>query len=562
MSVTASQILVHTPHLDRLTKAIESYLSGWAKAVRSSWPDAPYLGNDTARTTRVLPPLDGWCAVIDPDPYNVDFELARAISQTLSARVVALSLRGGELVWSHAEYESGETTLEQREPPEAFTDGREHDPMPMYSDVTREALRVLQSEGVPREYWRVRFDDFVEGASTDAQDAFWVDEVVTRPQEKSPVNPATRTLFVVKRYNGSVAFRPDVEGLDENTRARFIEVRTLFGKPEPHVVDSLLEIERANTNRLLGRFLGRGGGDVPDVRFEYSGPGIDEAALAEMLDRRRGDFFRARPTAQQFLKIALGVAASEHPEWDEVHPDGFGLKLRRSAGNAPVDTRIDLAAPYADYMAGRLIAASPEDAATSYLKKASTNYESAPGDAAFDAYADHVVPALVGPDEGARLAQSGVVARPLGHGVMIVLAAKVGEGSALVEEEDLQRWGVKYHEVLKAARRNLGSATAEKKHGFMDIEIVPGKVVLADLTGNDPATRILLPDLSAMIKELTGADVALCAIPDLDSFFVAKDTSDATRAELRAFARERMLAAESPLTAELFLVRRDSVEEA
>jgi hypothetical protein len=168
----------------------------------------------------------------------------------------------------------------------------------------------------------------------------------------------------------------------------------------------------------------------------------------------------------------------------------------------------------------------------------------------------------VGPDEGVRLEATGVVARALGHGVKIVLACKVGEGSALVENEDLERWGVKFHEILKAARRNLGTRSAEEKHAFIDMEIVSGKTVLADLSGNDPATRILLPDLSKIIKEHTGADEALCAIPDLDSFIVAKDTSDATRAELRAFARERMMAAESPLTAELFLVRRDSVEEA
>jgi hypothetical protein len=562
MSVTTSQIFVRTVHLDALTKAIESYLAGWSKKVRASWPDVPYLGTDSARTTRILPPLDGWCAVVDPDPYHVDFQLASALSSALSTRVVALALRGGELTWTHAVFEGGAALLEEREPPEAFVDGREEGAMPMYVDVTREALREMQSEGVPREYWCVRFDDFVEGASTDAQDGFWVDEIVTRPQQKSPVNPATRTLFVVKRYNGSVSFRPDVEGLDEKHRSRFVEIRTLFGTAEPHVVDGLLEIERADTNRLLGRFLGRSGADVPDVHFEYSGPGVDETALSDMLRRRRADFFRSRPTAQQFLGIALGVVANEHPEWEEVHPDGFGLKLRRKKSDRALDIHIDLAAPYADFMAGRLIAATPEEAASSYLKKAAENYESASEESDFEAHADRIIPALVGPEEGARLSQSGVVARPLGHGVMIVLAARVGEGSALLEEEDLQRWGVKYKDVLKAARDNLGSMTDQQEHRFIDIEIVPGKAVLADLSGNDPATRILLPDLSSMIKRLTGSDEALCAIPDLDSFFVAKDTSDETRAELRAFARERMMAAENPLTAELFIVRPDSVEEA
>jgi hypothetical protein len=592
MAVTVSQILVKTVHLDRLLKALASYLARWAKTVKSSWPDVPFLGTDAARTTRVLPPLDGWCCVVDPDPYRVDLDLAQALSAALACRTIALELRGGELVLTQAACEGGRVLDDQRDPPEAFVPHGTECAMPLYSDVTQEALRSLQSEGVPREYWFVRFDDFLEGASTDAQDAYWVDEIVTRPHERDAVKPSTRTLFVVKRYQGSAGFRPDVEGLGVENRRQFVEIRTLFGAPQAHHIDSLLEIERADTNRLLRRFMGQHENDVPEVLFEYTCPGTAEGELSRLLDRRRAQFLHRRPTERQFLRIALGAAASEHADWLDVRPDGFGLAFRRTdpLSRAPgtrgevsstaetiramrrpqraatdaalVETRVDLAAPYADYIAGRLVAESPEAAVRSYLAKAADSFDRSSLANGFAAFAAGVQPGLVGPEEGARLKASGVATRPLGHNVQVVLVCPVGDGTALVEEGDLERWGVSFQHVLKAARNNMGRAAANEERSYVDLDLVPGKKVLADMSGNDPATRILLPNLTTLLSGRLAAGEVLCAIPDLDSFFATQHTDEAMRAELRAFARERMMAAESPLTAELFIVRHDSVEEA
>jgi hypothetical protein len=589
MSTTSSSIYVQTQDLDRLLKGIEAYQARWAKSVREQWPDVPFLGNDTARTTRILPPLEGWCCLVDPDPYTVDLEFAKSISAALGTRVVAMEVRGGELVWTCVEFDGGRVVAEERDPPEAFDEERGSGQMPMYADVVREALKVLQGHGVPKEYWLIGFGDFVEGASTEAQDAYWVDEIINYPQLRDGVKPATRTLFVLKRHHGSVSFRPDLEALDDNRQRLFVEIRTLFGTPDHQVVNNLLEVERADTNRLLARFMGRPDGEVPHVQFEYSGPGVPEGELKQMLALRREDSLKARPTERQFLKLALEVATSDHPEWQNVRPDGFGLKFERKPKDVSlpetsdtdlsskttrrttrvthrkagfVETRIDLSPPYEDFMSGRLVASQPEAAARSYLAKAAANLDRAPDDRSFSAVADLVIPCLVSPEEGARLSAEGVATRLLGHGVMIVLSCQVGEGSALIEKEDLVRWDVSFLEALKTARANLARISNDAERGFTEMEVVRGRPGLADLSGEDPATRILLPDLSDTIKGALGVDEVLCAIPDLDSFFVVGGTDEDTRAEFRAFARERLMAADSPLTAELFRIRRDSVEEA
>ena len=98
MSITASQIFVRTTDLEKLLRSVESYLGDWAKGVADDWPDVPFLGSDTARTTRALPPLGGWTCLVEPDPYRVDDQLARAVSADLGTAVVALELHGGELV--------------------------------------------------------------------------------------------------------------------------------------------------------------------------------------------------------------------------------------------------------------------------------------------------------------------------------------------------------------------------------------------------------------------------------------------------------------------------------
>ena len=74
----------------------------------------------------------------------------------------------------------------------------------------------------------------------------WVDEVTTYPQMKDPVKRSPRTLFVLKRSNNSVAFRPDIDGKTADGRRLFAEIRTLYGHPNHSVVDGLLEIEIRN----------------------------------------------------------------------------------------------------------------------------------------------------------------------------------------------------------------------------------------------------------------------------------------------------------------------------
>lgn len=494
--------------------------------------------------------------MLDADPYHADFELAQVLSEELSTRTMALELHGGELVWRCAVFERGAVAREQREPPEAFE--QIQDPssmqMPLYPDATHEALVELHSEGIPQALWLLRADDLVEDLSGGD---IAVTEFVVHPEKKDVLEPVRTVACRFVRRDGGPSFRPDLEGTSADHRPVFVEIRTLFGKADHQAVDNLLEIERADRNRLLAPFIDREGEDCPEIQFEYTSRGMPEEELKRMLAIRRPEFFRLRPTERDFLELALEIAKTRQLDWRGVRPDGFGLRFEWREQTH----RVDLAQIYSDYIEGRCAAPSPEEAVRAYLAKASEDLSKAPDRAEFAVVSDLLLPCLVGPEEAARLEADGVASVPLGHGVRIAVACQVGDGAALVDSGDLKLWGVTFEEALEVARANMERRMKGTSRGFLPTEIAPGRKALASLAGGQSATQILLPGLVRLARELLKSEEIICAIPDQDSFFMIPAGDPEAASALREFARARLLHAERPLTAGLFRVDSHGIAE-
>ena len=562
MSVSAAQIFVRSDQHERVLKALEAYLARWAKAVRADWPDVPFLGGGAARKTTVLSPVDGWCCLIDADPYHVDLDLAEHLSGALATTTVATEVRGSEIVCRYVVHQNGEKTREEREPPEAFGDimPSADMPMPLYQDPTREMLRVLRAEGMPGALWFLR-QDGLENAGPGARGALVVIEVVTEPDKKRPVSRLSRAELRPRHAAGTVPFKPDVDGRSPEGRLLHAEIRTVFGTPSHQGVEALLEVERADTNRLQGPHLGSGPAGLPEVHFEYTVQGGSDEALERLLDLRRGEFLRKRPTKAVFLAKALEIARRGYDAWSDVRPSGFGMRVRLVPSGT--EQTVDLDEPYSDYMEGRLAARDPEEAIESFLSRAAADLgQSSDATAEFESVSDLLVPCLVSREEAARLSAAGVGALDIGHGVSVVVACQVGDGSALIDADDFGRWGVTFEAALEAARGNLLSRAKESARPPIPVEIAEGTKALAFLSGGQASKHLLLPGLAGIMKGMLGSDETLCAVPDQDSLFFVSAADEQGVAALREFARERLLAADRPLTAELFRLKGDDILEA
>jgi len=561
VSTTMSQVFVRTDRIDRLLKVCEGYLRRWAKAVRDEWPDVPFLGSETSRATYVLPPVDGWCVLVDADPYRADFDLAQHLSEALATTALAVELRGGDLAWRYAAFEEGELEREEREPPEAFEPdaGSGGAPMPIYPDAVREVLQVLRTEGVPRERWFLRQDEFT-AEGVDDEDAVWLDEIVTRPEKRNPVERVPRAPHRLKRKEGRLPFKPDVVGSTPTHRPLFVEIRSLFGTPTPQAVANLLEIERADRNRLQEPYLGGSADQMPSVYFEYSARGASEDELTKMLDLRRADFFRPRPPMSDFLDAALAIARKEQRTWRQLRASGFGLRFKLEGSS--VEDAVDLDQPYQDYMEGRLAGTGPEEVLRRFLAQAAEDLHRPMAEAQYRSVADLLAPSLMSAEEAVRLVDEGVPSTPLGHGVNVVVTCRVGEGSALIDVDDLLRWDVSFEEALEVAKANLLRREKIDPKAPIPVDIAPDRRALALLSGPQPATHILMPGLAAVLRQVLDAEEVLCAIPDLDSFFAIDASEPETQLALRGFARARLHVAERPLTAELFRMMDDHAEPA
>ncbi|MHC4253553.1 MAG: DUF1444 domain-containing protein [Planctomycetota bacterium] len=562
MSVSSAQIFVRSVQTERILKATEAYLARWAKAVQADWPDVPFLGGGAARRTSVLSPVDGWSCVLDPDPYHIDLALAEHLSASLAATTVASEIRGGELVCRYVVHEGGDIAREEREPPEAFSDAAASadTPMPLYQDPTREMLRVLRAEGIPDALWFLR-QDALEDAGAGAKGALVVVEVVTEPDKKRPVSRRPRSELRPRHKPGTVPFKADVDGRSPEGRLLYAEIRTVFGAASHQAAEALLEIERTDTNRLQGPLLGSGPGGLPEVHFEYTVRGGSDEGLGRLLDLRREEFLQKRPLQSAFLEAAIEIARAEHDAWTDVRPSGFGMRVRLVPSGT--EQTVDLDEPYSDYMEGRLAARDPDEALRSFLSRAASDLrESGDAGAEFASVSDLLMPCLVAREEAARLSADGVGARDVGHGVSVVVACQVGDGVALIDSDDFDRWGVTFDTALEAARENLLRQAHESGRPPMPVEIAGGAKALAFLSGGQSSKHLLLPGLSGVMGKLLGAEETICAVPDQDSLFVVGAGDAEAASALRDFARARLLAADRPLTAELFRLKGDSILEA
>jgi len=560
VSISAAQIFVRSDSPEPVLKALEAYLARWAKAVRPDWPDVPFLGGGAARHTLLFSPVDDWCCLLDADPYRADLALAEHLSSSLATTTVTAEVRGGELASRYVVHENGRVAREEREPPEVFSDvaAPADTPMPLYQDPTREIVYALRAEGIPDAIWFLRQDALDDAGDEDALEVF---EVVTEPDKRRSVSRLPPRKLGPRHGWGAAPFRADVEGRSPDGRLLFAEIRTIFGVPSHQAAEALLETERADTNRLQEPHLGSARAGLPVVQFEYTVRDGSDEVLADMLDLLRGGFLRKRPTKTVFLDEALDVAREGFDAWTEVRPSGFGMRVRLVPSGA--EQTIDLDEPYSDYMEGRLAARDPEEAIRSFLTRAAADLrQSSEAAAEFASVSELLMPCLVPREEAERLVAGGVGARHLGHGVSVVVACRVGNGVALVDADDFARWGVTFDEALDGARENLHREALVQGRPPLPVEIVPGKKALAFLSGAQASKNIMLPGLSGVMRHLIGTDETLCAIPDQDSLF-AVDAGDAeAAAALRRFARERLIAAERPLTAELFRLRGDSIVEA
>jgi hypothetical protein len=510
----------------------------------------------------VFSPIDGWCCVLDGDPYHADLDLAEFLSESLSGTTVTTELRGGELVCRYIVHERGDIAREEREPPEAFSDAAASPdiPMPLYQDPTREMLHVLRAEGIPGALWFLR-QDTLDDALADTEGALSVVEVVTEPDKKRPVSQLPGRYITSRHEGGAVPFRADVEGRSPDGRLLFAEIRTVFGVASHQAVEALLEIERADSNRLQEPHVGSDETELPTIQFEYTVRGSSDKGLSDILKLRRKEFLRKRPTKAAFLATALKIARADSDAWSDVGPSGFGMRARLAALAA--EQTVDFDEIYSDYIEGRLAAAGPEEALRIFLSSAS--YDLAKNGAAtaeFGSVSDLLLPCLVAREEAARLAASGVGTLDIGHGVSVVVACQVGNGAALVDADDFARWGVSFDNALDVARANLLNQAQEHARPPMQVEIAKGAKALAFLSGAQASKHLLLPGLCDAMLALLGTDETLCAIPDQDSLFIVSADDASAVSALRKFARERLIAAEHPLTAELFRLKGESIFEA
>jgi hypothetical protein len=265
-----------------------------------------------------------------------------------------------------------------------------------------------------------------------------------------------------------------------------------------------------------------------------------------------------------FLLDAVVIAKAEHPDWEHLRVDGFGLRFTTVGG---VEESLDLDQPYDEFMEGRLVAATPQEALGAFLASAAHDLSVAREAREFEAVSGLLLPHLVRSDEAARLEANGVTTRRIGGGVSIVVSCQVGDGAALLETGDLSRWSVSFDEVVEAATVNLERRVGRGAAAFVPVEVAPGKKAVASLmtssaAGSQPASLMVVPGVVRMLREILHTEDVLAAVPDHASFFAIPAGDPELESALRTFARARMLAADEPLTADLFRLSETGVEEA
>jgi hypothetical protein len=564
VAITSAQVFVRADEPDRLVRVLTAYLDRSLRGAPRGASDAPmpFAGPDGSRRVMVLAPVSGWALILDSDPYRADMALAEHVSKALSTTAVLLEIQGGELSWRYVAFEEGTVAREEAEPREAFDAERPtgEGPMPFYPDATREALLAAKREGLPQIYLFLRQDEIVEDVAAELRHVRIAASLVAERGGRT-VKASGARLAGVRRMSDlsrdDVRFRADIAG-EEDGRPVLVEVRSLFGTASADQADNLLEIERADTNRLQEPHLGNPSALVPLVRFEYTSRGMSEEALKSLLDQRRPAYQAKRPTKEVFLGIALEAARKAAPGWEDVRPSGFGLNFRfRGRENS-----VDLDVPYDGYMDGTLPAGSPKEAVERFLAQAARDLEGANMSADFDAISDLLLPCLMSAEEAAKAEKEGVPTAPVGHGVKAAVVCQVGEGTALIDSDDLAKWSADFAQALDAARRNLESRMRRDSRALIPMAISPDKKALAYLAGGQTAALLLVPGLARMMGEILKTDDIICAVPDQNSLFAVPAGDEEAVEALRKFARERMLSADRPLTPELFRVSQGRVSEA
>jgi hypothetical protein len=295
MSLIVGQILIPSEDFPAATGALTDYLDLWFREQYRPHPRPPFTDGEGIRSVILLPPLDGWMAVLERRSDLCDLELAAALSRALPVPLTVFELDGSRYRWARYEFQAGSPRDAALEPPDAFEPRHwapladrppepAPRPMPRYRDVETEATAHFLRRGVPADLLFLRHEDVSAGTAAEAVFfKLWQREdgpAFRHYPFRAAVEPVVRDAQTPLHYD-HVELKTDV------SQQLVRETRHVYGEPTDEAVENLARLEDAFRSRVLARESAECRDELlPDVRFLYRHE-TAEQPFARMLRRAR-----------------------------------------------------------------------------------------------------------------------------------------------------------------------------------------------------------------------------------------------------------------------------------
>lgn len=588
MSLNTTALYMRVEDWPALRRAVLAYARDWHQRVfaalsQQQREDAGWLYFLDARQRRrfvLLPPMDGWAALVEAFRYRADGELARFLSMRFEGPILRVEVNGGYYSWCAFTYQDGCVTEGRLAPSEVFEDEylallREAHPggyavgglrgaMPIYRDAEQDAFEYLDSRGVPHGYRLTPFPFFFDGesgqparglvATIDARGVDWTEQ----------------ELCVDPRPYASPPLVCDIWSMDAGgARGHIREVRCLAGEPHADAVAALVDLEQRFHRRALEALNQpqESAAYHPEIAFEYlcdHAAELDEQLNAERARRRTGTMWRARRapllTQAEFGRQVARLLGEAFPRLAASLDEPCNALLVTIAQEGAQPAQFPLDNLYQRYVLDPCLY---PDRVLDYFAAVLPLAEQPPRLPSYTDARRALLPALVNPWAGPpfdSIAERAVVD---GLSVVLRLALESSAGlAAYVTTEMLAAWEVEFDQALAVALENLAAAGGDLRTGLLLVR--PGthpdkRLLRSAFADAHSAPRVLLPGFYECATRLLGARIVV-GIPRRDRFYAASADDADLPALLRARVEEEYREGPYPLSPQLYVARPGGLE--